>query len=436
MAKVSIPRVSDSKLLNFFIDDVLLSKGSEKAVLSINVSGTPKSITRTSLDENGVSKDQFVEKIRSGEFDGSVIRNLSIVDQGLHPQCSLSYTRSDISFVDNINTPDQGVNDQALEFFAHIHSGLSKLAPAIELTQADSNVFSAHHQMLTSLESLSSQLLKDQHKFTTEIQKEKASFLDEQSALFKEKLEALDFEFQDKREKLDTEYSKRSEELDKWQQKIEDADNTTARRETTTNMLKKVQEKAERFNFSSSVNARAFGTVILSLVLMAAGFLNSYLAMSELYDINHPVNATQATVSYSDMYHWLLYLRAFLGSVLFISSVVYLIKWFNSWANKIAKQELDNQQFVRDLNRAHLAVEMSLEWNEKKDGPIPERLLSSITEGLFIDNSQPQQDLTHPAEQLASALVRSADKIQLPFAGGNVELSGKKLSKAKPPEKD
>ncbi len=108
-----------------------------------------------------------------------------------------------------------------------------------------------------------------------------------------------------------------------------------------------------------------------------------------------------------------------------------MIKWFNSWANRIAQQELDNQQFVRDLNRAHLAVEMCLEWNEKKDGDIPERLLDSLTEGLFKDKAQPNNEILHPAEQLASALIRSSDSIKLPIGSSELDVNGKKLSKRK-----
>ncbi|WP_219583782.1 hypothetical protein, partial [Vibrio parahaemolyticus] len=114
-----------------------------------------------------------------------------------------------------------------------------------------------------------------------------------------------------------------------------------------------------------------------------------------------------------------------------VSSIIYLIKWFNSWADRLAQQELDNQLFVRDLNRAHLAIEMSLEWNEKKDGAIPDRLLQSLTDNLFQSTDSTPKEILHPAEQLASALVRSADKINVPFAGGNLEVSGKKLGKTK-----
>ena len=111
---------------------------------------------------------------------------------------------------------------------------------------------------------------------------------------------------------------------------------------------------------------------------------------------------------------WFLYVRVFLGSVLFLSSTLYLIKWINSWTDRIAQQELENQKFVRDLNRAHLTVEMCLEWNEKKDGQIPEQLLAAMTEGLFKDKAQSNTEVTHPIDQLASALVKSSEKIEFP----------------------
>lgn len=137
--------------------------------------------------------------------------------------------------------------------------------------------------------------------------------------------------------------------------------------------------------------------------------------------------------SMTQQYIYFLYLRIFACSTLLVSSVVYLIRWYNSWANRIAQQELDNQMFIRDLNRAQLAVEMALEWHDKKDGNVPPRLLESLTEGLFKPKDTPPQDLLHPAEQIAAALVRTSEKITLPFNGGTIETTGKAIRKAKTP---
>ena len=50
---------------------------------------------------------------------------------------------------------------------------------------------------------------------------------------------------------------------------------------------------------------------------------------------------------------------------------------------------------------------------------------------MFKDKEQTVQDISHPADQLASALIRSADKIKLPLGSGELEVSGSKMAKQK-----
>lgn len=75
---------------------------------------------------------------------------------------------------------------------------------------------------------------------------------------------------------------------------------------------------------------------------------------------------------------------------------------------------------------------MCLEWKDKKDEPIPEILLQAMTSGLFIkeDESNKFND-SHPVDQLAAALVKSADKLEIPIGTAIATTSGKNLKKEK-----
>ncbi|CAK3293193.1 conserved hypothetical protein [Vibrio crassostreae] len=461
MATVSIPRISDNQLMRVFINETLCKKEefgfSDSAQVNINIASTSMVIRYDMINDDGSIADELLEGIRQGGSVSCSITTITLTD-GTKQNFTFTYRRAQGSLIDSLETTNQALRPDGISMLIHLESKLQSKLSASTTGEVQSDVFAAHHEVLTKLEGLNASLIDKQQDFTRKLEAEKTQFLDEQQAKNLERQENLDTEFRAKQEQLESTYDKRHKELDEREKQIEDADNTTARRKTTTSMLTDVQEKAKRFNFSPSVTAKSNCALIFAIVLALAGAINAYWAVGELNAINTNYNAqidgilsqlkdmseeakslmsaTLASGTKDQTYIWFLYVRVFFGSALFVSSTLYLIKWFNSWANRLAQQELDNQQFVRDLNRAHLAVEMCLEWNDKKDGGVPERLLNSLTEGLFQDKNQIPQDIAHPADQLASALVRSADKIKVPVGTGELEVNGKNLGKQKPPKPD
>ncbi|MCY9862039.1 hypothetical protein OTK49_05785 [Vibrio coralliirubri] len=455
MATIQLPRVSDNRLLHIFINETLNQRESfglsDQAKVNIRIASNSFSITSQSFNDDGSLESNLLERIRAGEESSTAIALIQIQDPAT--SCNIYYQRPETGLIDKFVTPNEAVTEELLDLIYHLEKQLLKGLVQRTSDNTTDDVFSAHHQVLTKLEGLNASLIDKQQEHLRRIELDKQTFIDTLSSDFSDKKAGLEADYRERLESLETQYTQRNDELDQRQQLIEDADNTTARRKTTTDMLEDVKEKARRFNFSPSVLKYNYISILLSLLLIVAGAFNAYSAINEISVTQGTNISTQANIDVAKLldlpkgndvkvssqassetnavYTWALYIRAFLGSALAISSTIYLIKWFNSWANRIAQQELDNQQFVRDLNRAHLAVEMSLEWNEKKDGDIPERLLNSLTEGLFQDKSQPQQDLAHPADQLASALVRSADKIKLPVGSGELEIAGNKVAKAK-----
>ncbi|NUW70286.1 hypothetical protein [Vibrio coralliilyticus] len=279
---------------------------------------------------------------------------------------------------------------------------------------------------------MSAELIEKQVKQVQELERDKQKFLDDRAEDFAEKVNSQDEVFSKKVAELDEQYKRRNKELDERQQKIDDADNTSTRRKTTTRTLDEAQIKARGFSFSENVNRNSKRASQFAMALVIIGAIGLLLSLYEFWSMSNVANISQETLTPSDQLTYFLYFRILASSALVVSSVVYLIRWYNSWADRIALQELDNQMFIRDLNRAQLAVEMSLEWNEKKDGEIPPRLLESLTEGLFKPKDAPNKELLHPAEQIAAALIKTSDKVTLPFAGGTVETNGKKLGNTKP----
>ncbi|MCC4858897.1 hypothetical protein LMH78_24120 [Vibrio lentus] len=455
MSAVSIPRVGDRELLKLFIDETLKKYEelglSEAATCTVSQGGF-----NFTVDIRGATnKKDILEDLRNDQLQSSSVTRLTIQDVNLSG-CIVYFKRNSDVFIDEIGTIENGqraITEQASTLFRHINRGLNKHASSVYAHQDENSlqIASAHHEVLTRLEGLSAELIEKQFKQSQDLERDKQQFLDDRGADFVKKVNDQDEAYSKKVNDLEEQHKKRSEELDDKQKKIDDADNTSTRRKTTTRTLEEAQEKARKFSFSSNVGRRTSSAFALGALLVFIGALTVYTASIELSTaqttytnylnsllientsgIDNGEKVAPAADAMTKQTIYFLYIRIVLGSALMISSIVYLIRWFNNWADRIAQQELDNQIFIRDLNRAQLAVEMSLEWNEKKDGEIPFRLLESLTEGLFKPKDAPNKELLHPAEQIAAALLKTADKVTLPLGRGTIETSGKKMDKAKP----
>lgn len=436
MGSVSVPRVSDQKLLKFFIDETLIKFEkfglNESAQCTVSLGGF---ILQVDVREASHHKN-ILEELRNNKNAASSITSITIESTSLSGSV-IRYIRSADSFIDRLDVTDgnsRRVQEQASNVFRHINNLLLQGAETTfdNVNESSLQIASAHHEVLTRLEGMSAELIEKQVKQVQELERDKQKFLDDRAEDFAEKVNSQDEMFSKKLADLDEQYKRRNKELDERQQKIDDADNTSTRRKTTTRTLDEAQIKARGFNFSENVNRNSTRASQFAMALVIIGAFGLILSLYEFWSMSYVANTNQEALTPSDQLTYFLYFRILASSALVVSSIVYLIRWYNSWADRIAQQELDNQMFIRDLNRAQLAVEMALEWNEKKDGEIPPRLLESLTEGLFKPKDTPNKELLHPAEQIAAALVRTSDKVTLPFAGGTIETNGRKLGNAKP----
>ncbi len=91
--------------------------------------------------------------------------------------------------------------------------------------EMQSDVFAAHHEVLTKLEGLNTTLIDKQHEKVRALDAEKSTYLDQKNKEFASKHEALDADYAAKQQRLEDEYKARSEELDARAKLIEDSDN-------------------------------------------------------------------------------------------------------------------------------------------------------------------------------------------------------------------
>lgn len=423
---ISIPRVNDSYLIKCLIEDLYKEGFFKKdGEVSIIVGGTNFTLSNTDFNEKGgCTLPIFIElkKLKS--------ESISEIELIKRDQFQIIYKKDANSFVDHfgiesINGPNynrEPLSDEAIMLSIRLHSNLLKNAsPELKLDNV-SNLLSSHHSLISQLEALNTDLIQKHHENVNKLIDDKKAFISEQEKEFSSKKANLEDEITNLKNKLSQDYKEKLVALEEREQKIIDLDNTTARRKTTKYVLDSVKDKAEKFNFSPSVNKNYYSASMLSVILLLFSGVCAFFSYISM--LKTDLTAVNFTVE-----QWLIFARIFIFTLLTISSAIYLIRWFNAQGNRLANIELDYQKFSRDLSRADLTIEMCLEWNDKKEGQIPEELIKAMTKGLFdeTDKRNNLDDIQHPAEQLASTLIKSAEKIEFPLGTSQITTKGKNL---------
>ena len=113
----------------------------------------------------------------------------------------------------------------------------------------------------------------------------------------------------------------------------------------------------------------------------------------------------------------------------------FYIRWLNRWFQQHAKVEFELKQFQLDIDRASWLVETALEWKTSEGDAIPDTLLTSLTRNLFSgDDREQSEQLKHPADILASALLGTASKAELKVGDSTLQFDGKELKKQMAPQ--
>jgi hypothetical protein len=326
------------------------------------------------------------------------------------------------------------------------------------LTPEQGEAIALHQETLTRLESLNESLVKTTDEYRVLLDER----FDERIALKEKELQAL-------KEKLEKEHESRNEKLDQEKIRFEERikefdarDNTVVRRQIRDGMLEEVKQRVQRFGVSEHTAQKR---VQVRLAIALLGFLMLMLWVGTFIELrqfnqdrsslltqvekavqaaNNSSSEVQATagrkafIDGKEMFlathdsaelYWLWGRLALLSFGLF-GTLIYFARWENAWAERHANAEFQLQQFHLDVNRANWVVESCLEWKKETDNAvIPSELLSSMTRNLFVDKgSQPEQVL-HPADELASAILGSAAQVKLKAPGADILIDkpGKKL---------
>ena len=108
---------------------------------------------------------------------------------------------------------------------------------------------------------------------------------------------------------------------------------------------------------------------------------------------------------------WRKYVPLTIGSVLFVSTMIYYLRWNDHWFQEHANAEFQNMKLNADILRASWIAELYFEWDSKKDGQLPHEMIVSFTRGLFSE-SHARPSKFHPLDQL-SGLVPDVAKLKV-----------------------
>lgn len=297
------------------------------------------------------------------------------------------------------------------------HGAFEDLAKAV--SESNNLHFVARDEALARLENLHAKLLGELSQAQLKMQQDLASARKE-----------LDIEYQKKEEKHNAEYAQllanleaREKTLAEERKKIDDRRSTIVRRELRKELKEVLATRSNKFALSSSTRNRrwfVFGGYFLLLTFFVAVVFLPADQFPLASQLTEPIKL------------YAILARQILGSLGFIFTMGFLLRWMNEWAQRHTDEELRMLQLDQDIDRASWVAEMTFEWNEEKNSTIPDGLLEILTTNLFGAKAG---HAGNPSMTPSDALVKALSNLpggmaEIQFPGGKMVLNPKALKAA------
>lgn len=424
--RIKIPRASDKVLINCFRE--LRTKTGISRV-SIKALGF-NNIGEVNIDEELPSNLELILSKNS-----AIIETISLNWPGL--QISFhrggSYPPAEKSGIfDEIllrHLPEQGKPDSeaVIEAISILNTKLkafdAKRSAVVGVSEEKAYFEAIHNSSIERLELLNEDLIQSTHNYRLQLDDD-----------YKKKLEDLEKEFIDRKNELQEKYedqeskiADREKKLEEERKKLDDSNNTHARREIRRDILREIKSRQDKFSLTEGTNKLRKPIAIAMALLVAFFMVLSSMSAIEFYDILNSADMSKIIIAS---------IKQFIYTGGTVASVVFYIRWMNRWFELHSQSEFYLKQFELDMERASWLVETSLEWKDAKGTAIPTELLKSLSRNLFVNEGQKVEQVLHPADQLASALMGTASAVKLKAGDSSIEIDPKKLSRGKPIKPD
>jgi len=416
--RIKIPRLPDRSIIECF-----RKLGEKYGVTSINVSALAFSHIGN-VDLLAESNQDFQALI---EHNSTLVETCSLKISGL----TVTYYRGgqyqpeekspifdEIVLSFNAQKGDVSNLDK-LDIVALITSELKAFNPgrSIEsgVSKEQNDLWSIHESTLSRLEKLNEDLIRQSSDFRASIEVK----FDNKSAELEEGIKAKELKLEEENAKRIEEFRFKEKVLKEKIEAIDDRDNTHARREIRNKMLSDVKNRIEKFGVSDATEDKRKPVFIGIVIMIAAISLMLGYTIFEIYMLNFSSATGENVVSQNQYWLWV---KVSLLSFGLLATILFYIKWQNQWAEQHANSEFQLQQFYLDVNRANWVIESCLEWRKETDSAIPTVLLESVTRNLFHSGSDESENLLHPSDELASALLGSASNLKLKVGENELEF--------------
>ncbi len=277
---------------------------------------------------------------------------------------------------------------------------------------------SIHESTLSRLEELSEKLIADNHEYRNKLDNDFSSKMSKEESRFQEN----ERELQDKYKALLDNLKSKEAEFEEKKKQLDDSSNTHARRQIRRDIIGEIKNRQTEFKLTVGTNRLRWP---ISLAMLGLIGLFVALASFSIRDFYQAINGTDTRILWIAGVKQLIYSFGAFGSILFY------IRWQNRWFEQHSLAEFHLKQLELDMERASWIVETSLEWNDAKDNPIPTELLESLSRNLFSEGSEKAQNVVHPADQLASALMGSASLVKLKAGDAELVIDPRRLKKSR-----
>jgi hypothetical protein len=420
--RIKIPRASDKALIACFKE---LSEITGISQVSI-----------TTLGFNNIGAVYLTEELPDSlalilKKNSAIIETISLALLGLPIKFYRggNYAAADKSGVfDELvlaQNPNQGTPDSeiVIEIVATINKKLKAFDPkrvGASLAEEQANFEAIHISNIERLESLNEELVKSTHDYRLQLDSD-----------YRDKTSTLEESFESRKTELESELQKSKLALEEQEQKLEDKrkelddnSNTHARREIRRDILKEIKSRQTKFSLTDGTNNLRKPIAIAMLGLTTIFVTLGAISAKEFYDVIQGADFNKIIIAG---------IKQVIYSGGAIASVIFLIRWMNRWFELHSQSEFSMKQFELDMERASWLVETSLEWRDAKGTAIPTELLESLSKNLFVNENHQVEQVQHPVDQLASALIGSASTVKLKAGDSSIEIDPKKLAKTKQP---
>jgi hypothetical protein len=166
-----------------------------------------------------------------------------------------------------------------------------------------------------------------------------------------------------------------------------DARESTVVRRETMNQLRDTIANTTSIKVSlATLSKRLFIHAICLLILGGSSYL---------------VFVFSERVLLAESFDWRLLAPVSAGLLSIAVTLVWYLKWNDSWFREHAKHEMQLSRSQTDALRAHWLAELMFEWDKEKSGrPFPEELIRTFSQGLFYDKSIPE--VRHAYDDIAT----------------------------------